>query len=90
MSSERDLTRRSFLGAAATAAGAVVSAPFDKAVAAQGASAPDKPFAPPEIPTPGRPQANDKFGASVDGIPIIDAHDKFVKRASDQPALSPA
>lgn len=27
-----------------------------------------------EIPTPGRPQATDSFGPSVDGVPIIDAH----------------
>jgi L-fuconolactonase len=30
--------------------------------------------APPEVPTAGRPQGTEKFGPSVDGIPIIDAH----------------
>jgi L-fuconolactonase len=29
---------------------------------------------PPEVPTAGRPQGTEKFGPSVDGIPIIDAH----------------
>ena len=32
------------------------------------------PVAPPQLATAGRPQGTDKFGASVDGIPIIDAH----------------
>jgi len=30
--------------------------------------------APPEVSTPGRPQAAESFGPSVDGVPIIDAH----------------
>ncbi|MDA0207597.1 MAG: amidohydrolase family protein [Acidobacteria bacterium] len=30
--------------------------------------------APPEVSTPGRPQATDSFGPSVDNVPIIDAH----------------
>jgi predicted TIM-barrel fold metal-dependent hydrolase len=73
MSSDTDLTRRSFLGMAA-AAGTLAAAPFGNLASAQTPPAPDKPVAPPEIPAPGRPQGTDKFGASVDGIPVIDAH----------------
>jgi len=41
---------------------------------AQGAPATGASAAPPEIASAGRPQGTDKFGASVDGMPIIDAH----------------
>jgi L-fuconolactonase len=60
------ITRRGFLSTAAAAA-AVSCVPRE--VGAQTA-----PVAPPEIPTAGRPQGTDKFGASVDAVPIIDAH----------------
>jgi L-fuconolactonase len=60
------ITRRRFLSTTAAAA-AVSGARLN--LLAQGA-----PVAPPEIPTPGRPQGTDTFGASVDTMPIIDAH----------------
>src|SRR5437763_1808744 len=51
-----------------------IAAPFSRiAGVAQGAP-PDTPVAPKEIATPGRPQGTEKFGASVDTVPIIDAH----------------
>ncbi len=40
----------------------------------QNAPAQTTAVAPPEVPTAGRPQGTEKFGPSVDGIPIIDAH----------------
>ena len=53
----------------------MVAAPLSEvASAAQSAPAPVTPVAPPEVPTAGRPQGTEKFGPSVDGIPIIDAH----------------
>ncbi len=53
----------------------MISAPSsDVVAAAQSAQAQTAPVAPPEIPTAGRPQGTDKFGASVDSVPIIDAH----------------
>jgi predicted TIM-barrel fold metal-dependent hydrolase len=64
--------RRSFFG---MAGGLVASAlPTEQWAFAQSPVTSSKPFAPPEIPTSGRPQGTDTFGASVDGIPIIDAH----------------
>jgi hypothetical protein len=62
----RYLTRRTFLSRAAAAAVAVRT-PIH--LFAQGV-----PVAPPQLATAGRPQGSDKFGPSVDGIPIIDAH----------------
>ena len=66
MSTSARLTRRRFLSTAAAAA-AISGAPLH--VLSQNAL-----VAPPEIPTPGRPQGTDKFGASVDTVPIVDAH----------------
>jgi predicted TIM-barrel fold metal-dependent hydrolase len=58
-------------GAAATLA----AAPFGgHAAASQIAPAQSTGVAPPETPTPGRPQGTETFGASVDNLPIIDAH----------------
>lgn len=42
--------------------------------APQSVFAQDAPVTPPEIPSSGRPQATDRFGPSVDNLPIIDAH----------------
>ena len=68
------VTRRTFLSTAATAA-TLAAAPFSKVAAAiPRAQAQGAPVAPPEIATAGRPQGTDKFGASVDNVPIIDAH----------------
>jgi L-fuconolactonase len=73
------VTRRAFLSTAAAAATAA-AAPFSSASpAAQGAppppsTAPNTPVSPPEVATPGRPQATEKVGPSVDNLPIIDAH----------------
>lgn len=58
------VTRREFLSRAAAAA----------AFTGTSLLAQDAPIVPPELPTPGRPQGTDKFGPSVDNIPIIDAH----------------
>ena len=60
------VTRRRFLGMSAAAAAAAGASP--------NLMAQDAPASPPEIATPGRPQGTDKFGASVDTVPIIDAH----------------
>jgi L-fuconolactonase len=60
------VTRRRFLGRAAAAA-TLAGTPLH--LWAQSA-----PVVPPEVPTAGRPQGTDKFGASVDTVPIIDAH----------------
>jgi predicted TIM-barrel fold metal-dependent hydrolase len=62
----RRVTRRGFLSRAAAAA-TLAGTPLH--LLAQ-----DVPVAPPEIATPGRPQGTDRFGPSVDDIPIIDAH----------------
>jgi predicted TIM-barrel fold metal-dependent hydrolase len=67
------VTRRTFLGITAAAA-TTAAASFDEARAAHGGRPQAGPEAPPEIPTAGRPQGTDRFGASVDGVPIIDAH----------------
>ena len=64
----RGVTRRSFFKAAA----ATVAAP-SLGAAAQRMSA-SRSGAPPQVPTAGRPQGTDKFGPSVDNLPIIDAH----------------
>ena len=66
MSRKQGVTRRTFLSNAAAAA-TLAGAPLH--LLAQ-----DAPVSPPEIATPGRPQGTDKFGPSVDNIPIIDAH----------------
>ncbi len=60
------VTRRAFLTRTAAAA-ALAGVPAD--LLAQ-----DAPATPPEINAAGRPQGTDKFGPSVDGLPIIDAH----------------
>jgi len=57
-----------------TAAATAVVAPFDRVAAVQSPQPQASPVAPPEIPTAGRPQGTAAFGASVDGVPIIDAH----------------
>ena len=68
------VTRRTFLNRAAAAA-TLATAPFSKAaLAASSAPAQGTTVAPPEVATPGRPQATDTFSPSVDNIPIIDAH----------------
>src|SRR5258706_2372608 len=68
------VTRRTFLRSAAGAA-ALAAAPLSKvAGVSTRALAQGAPVAPPEIATTGRPQGTEKFGASVDNIPIIDAH----------------
>ncbi len=64
------MTRRTFLGMTAAAGTALVADVRD----AQIAPAPGGAVAPPEIPTPGRPQGTTRFGASVDDVPIVDAH----------------
>lgn len=61
-----DETRRAFLSRAAAAA-ALAGAPLRT-------FAQDSPTIPPEVATPGRPQGTDKFGSSVDTVPVIDAH----------------
>jgi len=67
MSRETDgVNRRTFLSRALASA-TLAGAPFE--LLAQ-----STPVAPPEVPTAGRPQGTDKFGPSVDGIQIIDAH----------------
>ena len=66
MNRDEGVTRRTFLSKAAAAA-TLASTPMR--LVAQ-----DVPVAPPEIATPGRPQGTDKFGPSVDNVPIIDSH----------------
>ncbi|MCM3881661.1 MAG: hypothetical protein ND807_16250, partial [Vicinamibacterales bacterium] len=68
------VTRRAFLSVAASAATAAATPLRSTAEAAQGAPAQSASGSPPEIATPGRPQGTEKFGASVDNLPIIDAH----------------
>jgi predicted TIM-barrel fold metal-dependent hydrolase len=62
----------------AAAAAALATAPLGRlataATAATAAWPQNAPVAPPEVATAGRPQAADRFGPSVDNIPIIDAH----------------
>ena len=68
------VTRRIFLSRAAAAA-TLAAAPLSSVVAAApGAQAQGAPVGPPEVATAGRPQGTQKFGASVDNLPIIDAH----------------
>jgi L-fuconolactonase len=65
------LTRRAFLtGVAATLA----TTPLIGSALAQSTSVPTAPVSPPEVATAGRPQAAEKFGDSVDNLPIIDTH----------------
>jgi predicted TIM-barrel fold metal-dependent hydrolase len=66
MNNDSDVTRRAFFR---TAAAAAALAGVSTRALAQSATA-----APPEIATAGRPQGTDSFGASVDNLPIIDAH----------------
>jgi L-fucono-1,5-lactonase len=70
MFNHNEVTRRVFFGMASSLA----AAPFSQVARAQSPAAPAAPVAPPEVPTAGRPQGTDKFGASVDGIRVIDAH----------------
>jgi L-fuconolactonase len=74
MYSDSDVTRRTFLGVAAAAATLVTASSRKVAAAAPSALAQGGPVAPPEVATPGRPQGTEKFGASVDTVPVIDAH----------------
>jgi predicted TIM-barrel fold metal-dependent hydrolase len=68
------INRRTFFRRAAVAA-TLTAAPLHGIASAQSEqTANSSAVAPPEIPTPGRPQATDKFGSSVDNLPIIDAH----------------
>jgi predicted TIM-barrel fold metal-dependent hydrolase len=60
------ITRRGFLSRAAAAL-TMAGAPVH--LLAQ-----DGPVVPAQVPTTGRAQGTDKFGASVDGVPVIDAH----------------
>ena len=66
MNRDEGVTRRTFLSKAAAAA-TLASTPMH--LVAQ-----DVRVSPPEIPTAGRPQGAEKFGPSVDNLPIIDAH----------------
>jgi predicted TIM-barrel fold metal-dependent hydrolase len=69
-----DVARRTFLKMAAAAA-TLAAAPLGRvANVSTRALAQGAPVAPPEIATAGRPQGTQKFGASVDNLPIIDAH----------------
>src|SRR5436190_15173377 len=74
MSNSNNVTRRTFLRSASTAA-ALATAPLGRVagVSTRGL-AQDGPVAPPEVATAGRPQGPQKFGASVDNLPVIDAH----------------
>jgi predicted TIM-barrel fold metal-dependent hydrolase len=73
MGNDTDVARRTFLKVAAAAA--TIASPFGTiAAAAPSASAQVASGAPPEIATAGRPQGTDKFGATVDNLPVIDAH----------------
>src|SRR5260221_532161 len=68
------VTRRTFLRTA-TGAATMAAAPFSTLAAAAPSALPQRsPVAPPEVATAGRPQGTEKFGASVDNLPIIDAH----------------
>jgi L-fuconolactonase len=60
------VTRRTFLSTAAAAAAFAGAPPL--------ARAQSEPVTPLQVATPGRPQGTEKIGASVDGMPIIDAH----------------
>lgn len=72
MQNESDVKRRTFLKAAAAT---VATAPFNTfGDLSTYALAQPALGAPPEIATAGRPQGTDRFGASVDNLPIIDAH----------------
>lgn len=68
------VTRRAFLSIATGAVAIGATPVIEIAAAGQTASAPAAPMAPPEIATAGRPQGTQKFGATVDTVPIIDAH----------------
>jgi L-fuconolactonase len=68
------VTRRTFLSRAASTATLAAAPSSLVAAAVQSAPPQGAPVAPPEIATPGRPQGTEKFGASVDNLPIIDAH----------------
>ncbi len=72
------MTRRHFFRSTAAAAGLVASplGSVTRTARAQAPAAqtPTPTDVPPENATAGRPQGTDKFGASVDNLPIIDAH----------------
>ena len=74
MNNDSHLTRRTFLSSAAAAATLAASSLGRVAGVSTRALAQGAPTTPPEIATAGRPQGTDKFGASVDNLPIIDAH----------------
>src|SRR4051812_45164090 len=82
MANDNDVTRRTFLSLAGAAASVAAAAPFSTVAAeapddAQRAATPtpsNASVSPPEIATAGRAQGTEKFGASVDNLPIIDAH----------------
>ena len=71
MTDNSGVPRRKFFGMTGMT---MVAGAFANTIDAQSAQPPNTPVAPPEVATAGRPQATEKFGASVDGIPIIDAH----------------
>jgi predicted TIM-barrel fold metal-dependent hydrolase len=74
MDNNNDIARRTFLKMTA-AASTLVAVPFSKvASAAPSALAQGAAVAPSEIATAGRPQGTDAFSASIDSLPIIDAH----------------
>jgi len=70
MANKNSVTRRTFLTRAAATA-TLAAGPLIKVASVRDAEAQT---APREVPTTGRPQGTDKYGAAVDGIPIIDAH----------------
>jgi L-fuconolactonase len=74
MYNDSDVTRRTFLSMAAAAATLLTASSSKVAAAAPSALAQGGPVAPPEAATAGRPQGTEKFGASVDTVPVIDAH----------------
>jgi L-fuconolactonase len=67
------LTRRSFFSRAAAAA-TLAAAPFARVTGAAPNALAQRAVAAPEVATAGRPQGTEKFGASVDTVPVIDAH----------------
>ena len=72
MDRDSNLTRRTFFSM--TGMTVFAGAFGRRSAAAQSAQPPNTPVSPPEVATAGRPQATERFGASVDGVPIIDAH----------------
>jgi L-fuconolactonase len=74
MDNDNDVTRRAFLSTATAAATFLAASSRKVATAAPSALAQGARGAPPEVATAGRPQGTEKFGASVDTVPVIDAH----------------